>query len=116
MSIETNGAALPPAREAVVEQGNRLYQEVAHERDMLRRELSDAQTTIAGYKVALEAHASKDAMNDSRIMELQIKTDNAVGRRAELETILQSIQALLRTFLIGHEPLIQSRTEDAPPD
>jgi hypothetical protein len=113
---QTNGQVpLPPAREAVVEQGNRLYQEVAHERDVLRRELADAQTTIAGYKVAREAEASQRTQMESRMMEMQITRDNEVGRRAELETVLETIFATLRTFRIGNKPLIQSRAEDVPP-
>ena len=52
-------AQLPPTREAVVEQGLRIQQETAAERDALRRELAQRDSDIAAYKVALEAQSAQ---------------------------------------------------------
>ena len=111
--LANNGRAeLPPAREAIIDQAQRIHQEVAHERDMLRRELAEAQTSIAGYKVALEAHASNDAQRDSRMAELQAERDGAVARRVQVETVVESLNAILRAFMIEHTPLVRT-TEEA---
>jgi chromosome segregation ATPase len=104
-----NGGNLPAEREAVIEQAQRVYQTVAHERDTLQRRLNDALSDIAGYKVALEAHASQQAMRDSHMASLQAERDDAVARRASLEAVLASILAVLRTFQIEHEPMVKAQ-------
>jgi septal ring factor EnvC (AmiA/AmiB activator) len=107
-TVKVNGQdRLPPAREAVIEQGNRVYQEVAHERDQLARKVAAQASDIAGYKVALEAQASQLANADSRIAEMTITRDEAVARRAEVETVLESMLAMGRAFRIGSTPLVR---------
>lgn len=97
---------LPPTREAVVEQGLRIQQETAAERDQLRRELAAERNTNAGLKVALEAMQAQLNEAYSRIETQQITTDDAVRRKAEVETVLASMLALGRAFSIRSEPLI----------
>lgn len=106
----TNGQMppLPPAREAVIEQAQRVHQELAHERDMLAREVWALKNDVAGYKVALEAHASNEAQRESRMADLQAERDEAVARRAQVETVVESVNAILRAFLIEHTPLVRA--------
>jgi hypothetical protein len=97
---------LPPPREAIVEQGIRIQQETAAERDALRREVSGLKSDIMGYKVMVEALQAQLADADSRVAEMRIRTDEAVRLAAERETVLASIMALGRAFNIKHQPLI----------
>jgi len=99
-------AQLPPTREAVVEQGLRIQQETAAERDHLRREVSGLRNDITGYKVAIEALQAQLAEADSRVASSTMVRDEAVRRAAEVETVLASMLALGRAFTIKHQPHI----------
>ena len=103
---------LPPTREAVVEQGNRIHQEVCHERDELRRRLDQAMADIAGYKVALEAQTMQLNSADSRLETLTLQRDQAVADRAIWETLWISIQAQLRAFKVPQAPLVTGGEHD----
>jgi len=103
---EREALGLPPAREAVVEQGLRIQQETAAERDMLRREAAGLRNDIAGYKVAVEALQAQLAEADSRVASSTAVRDEAVRRAAEVETVLASMLALGRAFTIKHQPHI----------
>jgi len=98
--------ALPPTREAVVEQGLRIQQETAAERDELRRMLAQRDSDIAAYKVAVEAMSAQLAQADSRVEAATLTRDDAVRRAAEVETVLASMLALGRAFSIKHQPHI----------
>jgi len=98
--------ALPPTREAVVEQGLRIQQETAAERDALRREVAQLHSDIAAYKVALEAQSAQLTQADSRVETMTATRDEAVRRAAEVETVLASMLALGRAFSIKHQPHI----------
>ena len=52
-------------------------------------------------------------LNDakSRAETAMLVRDQAVARRAELETVLASILSLLRTFQIAHEPMVKPRSD-----
>jgi len=97
---------LPPTREAVVEQGLRIQQETAAERDTLRREVAGLKADITGFKVAVEALQAQLADADSRVASMRLTTDDAVRRCAEVETVLASMLALGRAFNIKHQPHI----------
>jgi len=99
-------AGLPPTREAVVEQGLRIQQETAAERDELRRMLAQRDSDIAAYKVAVEAMSAQLAQADSRVEAATLTRDDAVRRAAEVETVLASMLALGRAFSIKHQPHI----------
>jgi hypothetical protein len=107
----TNGE-LPPAREAIVEQGLRISQEVAAERDSLRLLLSERDTTIAGLKAQLEIAELAMSQMGNRTADMMAARDEAVARRAEVETVLGSMMAIGRAFRIANEPLIKE-VEDA---
>ena len=114
-SNATNGnVELPPAREAVIDQAHRLHQEVAHERDTLRRREADLMTEIAGLKAQLEIAELTASQLQSKMDTTTAIRDEAVARRAEVETVLKSVMALLRAFQIANEPLIkEADNEDA---
>ena len=97
---------LPATREAVVEQGLRIQQETAAERDLLRREVEQLKSDIAGYRVAIEAQATQLAEADSRVATMTLVRDEAVTRRAEVETVLAAMLALGRAFSIKANPII----------
>jgi hypothetical protein len=108
MSSNGNGShELPPPREAVVEQGLRIHQETAAERDDLRRRLSERETDIAGFKVAIEALQAQLAEAESRVATMTLVRDQAVADRAVYETLFISIQAQLRAFKVPAAPLIK---------
>jgi len=96
---------LPAAREAVIEQAQRVYQEVAHERDQLLRKVGELQSDIAGYKVALEAHSSMEAQRDSRMATLQAERDHAVRQAAEVRTVLHNIMTIGQPYLHSQLPV-----------
>ena len=103
---------LPPPREAIVEQGLRIQQETAAERDHLRREVSGLRSDIAGFKVAIEALQAQLADADSRVASMTMVRDEAVRRRAEVEAVLGSMLAIGRAFEIESQPLIRERRDE----
>jgi chromosome segregation ATPase len=111
-NTDTNGSDLPASRQAAVEQGLAMYHETANERDALREQVRQMQSQLAAHKVALEAKDAQMADLESRAHTLTIVRDEAVGRRAELETVLASVMSVLRTFQIGNVPLVRPRGDD----
>ena len=105
-------ADLPPPREAIVEQGLRIQQETAAERDMLRREVSGLRSDISGFKVAIEALQAQLADADSRVQSMTMVRDEAVRRQAEVEAVLGSMLAIGRAFEIQSQPLIRERRDE----
>jgi len=109
---ETNGNALPPPREAIIEQAHRLHQEVAHERDTLRKQLSDALTVIKGLEAQLAVAELESSQQRSRTESAMSVRDEAVGRRASVEAVLQAMMAIGRSFIIQNEPLVRATEAD----
>ena len=105
-------ADLPPPREAIVEQGLRIQQETAAERDLLRREVSGLKSDMAGFKVAIEALQAQLADADSRVQSMTMVRDEAVRRQAEVEAVLGSMLAIGRAFEIQSQPLIRERSDE----
>jgi hypothetical protein len=97
---------LSPPREAVVEQGLRIQQATAEERDQLRREVTQLKSDIAAHKVAIEAMTMQLTQADSRVETMTVVRDDAVRRQAEVETVLASMLALGRAFSIQSAPFI----------
>jgi chromosome segregation ATPase len=114
-SNATNGnVELPPAREAVIDQAHRLHQEVAHQRDMLLKREAELMTEIAGLKAQLEIAELTASQLQSKMDTTTAIRDEAVARRAAVETVLSSMMALGRAFQIANEPLIKEADhEDA---
>jgi len=104
--IQADQAELPPPREAIVEQGLRIQQETAAARDRLERALSERDTEIAGLKAMLEVADVTITQLESRVATSTLVRDEAVARRAEVETVLASMLALGRAFSIQSNPLI----------
>ena len=106
---------LPPAREAIIDQAHRLHQEVAHQRDMLLREVSECRTEIAGLKAQLQIAELTASQLQSRMDAAGSVRDEAVGRRAEVEAVLGSMMAIGRAFQIANEPLIKEAVHAEAP-
>jgi len=109
---QVNGGTLPASRQAAVEQGLHMFQEVAADRDQLAVEVTRMRSDIAGLKVVIEALEAQLADAQSRVATATIVRDAAVSDRAEYKTILISIQSQLRAFGIKHEPLVVERRND----
>ena len=107
----TNGD-LPAVREAIVEQGLRISQETAAERDALRLRVADLMTEIAGLKAQLEIAELTASQLQSKMDSTMAIRDEAVVRRAEVETVLSAMMALGRAFQIVNEPLIKEVEDD----
>jgi uncharacterized protein YhaN len=109
---KANGNDLPASRQAAVEQGLALYHETAADRDALREQVRQMQSQIAAYKVALEAKDAQTADMESRVNTMMIVRDEAVSRRVEVETILETIMAVGRAFQIQNAPLVKPRNDE----
>jgi len=103
---------LPPVREALVAQAERVHQEILHERDLLRRSLSDAETAIAGLKAQLQIAELTASQLQNRMDSTMAVRDEAVARRAAVEAILASMMAIGRAFQIENTPLVREIAED----
>jgi hypothetical protein len=110
MSEENNG--LPPERKAAVMAGLEQFQSVAADRQRWEAKCRDLETTIAGYKVAMEAQEARVAELESRAQTMQLQRDEAISDRAVYETLFISIKAQLRAFAIPNEPLIRERNDN----
>lgn len=113
---DTNGGtdvSLPERRKAAVAAGLEQYNHIANERDKFETEVRELRTQIAGYKVALEADASRIAELESRATTLTLERDQAVADRVKWEGLFVSIKAMLRAFAVPNAPLIKDRSEEA---
>ena len=103
---------LPPIREALVAQAERVHQEILHERDTLRARLLDADTAIAGLKAQLSVAELTASQLQNRMDSTMAVRDEAVARRAAVEAILASMMAIGRAFQIENTPLVRETTEE----
>lgn len=108
-----NGKELPENRKAAVAHGLEQYNFMAAERDELANEVRELRTQIAGYKVALEANASRIAELESRCQTLTLERDQAVADRTKYEALFVSVKAQLRAFAVPNEPLIRDMSEES---
>ena len=83
----TNGD-LPPMRVAVIDQAQRLHQEVAHQRDMLLKREAELMTEVAGLKAQLGIAELTASQLQSKMDSTMTIRDEAVARRAEVEAVL----------------------------
>ena len=109
---KVNGSDLPASRQAAVEQGLALYHETAADRDALREQVRQMQSQIAAYKVALEAQSTQVADMESRVNTMMAVRDEAVARCVEVQTVLEAIMGLGRTFQIKNAPVIKLHGND----
>ena len=94
-----------------MEQGLATFHETAAERDALRDEVTASKATSPRTSVALEAKDAQMADMESRVNTMMLERDEAVARRAEVETVLGSMMALGRAFQIENAPLVRERDE-----
>jgi len=102
----TNGN-LPPAREALVAQAERVHQEIAHERDELRKLVSELRTEIAGLKAMLNVSELQNTNLESRVSTALALRDQKVAEAEQSKAVLRSIGAQLRAFNVEAEPLVR---------
>ena len=112
LAEKPNGSDLPASRQAAVEQGLATFHEIAADRDALREQVHQLQSSLAMHKVTIEAQAAQMADMESRVSTMMIVRDEAVARRAVVETVLESMMALGRTFQIQNAPLVRPRSND----
>ena len=115
----TNGGdtALPASRQAAIEQGLHMFQEVAADRDRLANEVTRLRGDISAYKVMVEALETQLADAQSRIQSATIMRDQAAADRCKWESLFIGIQAQLRAFEVPAAPLViprRDRDADAP--
>jgi hypothetical protein len=89
---------LPDDKRSAVEYGLTMYQTMANERDMARRELEECKSQLAGFKIAVEAQTSQITLAESRVAAMIIERDRAVAERSQYWAVLKSIQAQLGAF------------------
>jgi ribosomal protein L29 len=106
----TNGN-LPPAREALVAQAERVHQEIAHERDELRKLVSELRTEIAGLKAMLNVSELQNTNLESRVSTALALRDQKVAEAEQSKAVLRSIGAQLRAFNVEAEPLVREKPE-----
>jgi len=111
MSDTTNGD-LPPVRENLVAQAERVHQEILHDRDMLRAKLSEANTTIDGLKAQLSVSELEASQLRNRADNSVAIVNEAIARRAAVEAVLASMMAIGRAFQIENTPLVRETTEE----
>jgi septal ring factor EnvC (AmiA/AmiB activator) len=107
----TNGMDLPAPREAVIEQAHRVHQEVCHERDELRKLVSELRTEIAGLKAMLNVSELQNTNLESRINTAMLVRDDKVAEAEQSKAVLRSIAAQLRAFNVEAEPLVRTKPE-----
>ena len=115
MSSEPTNGDLPAAREAIIEQAQRVHQEVSHQRDMLIKREGELMVEVAGLKAQLSVAELSASQMQSKADSAMSVRDEAVARRAEVETVLKSVMALLRTFQIDNVPLIKEVADEIIP-
>jgi len=112
MASNNGNAELPAPREAVVEQGLRIQQETAAERDALLRREAELMTEIAGLKAQLSVAELTASQLQSKMDSTMAIRDEAVARRAEVETVLSAMMALGRAFQVSNTPLIKEAVDE----
>jgi hypothetical protein len=102
----TNGN-LPPARVAVIDQAHRLHQEVAHERDELRKALAERDIKIASLEAVINVIELSNTQLESRANTAMLIRDEKVAEAEQSKAVLRSIAAQLRAFNVEAEPLVR---------
>src|SRR5262245_61210823 len=105
--IEPAVVELPPDRKAAIAYGLEQFQRLAAEKDTRNGEIAKLKTDLAAQRVVAEALQSQLTEAESRVNAAYAVRDEAVARRAQLETVLSAILALGRSFMVEHIPLIK---------
>jgi hypothetical protein len=106
----TNGN-LPPAREALVAQAERIHQEISHERDELRKLVIELRTKIAGLEAMLNVAELNNTQLESRVNTALALRDQKIAEAEQSKAVLRSIGAQLRAFDVEAEPLVRTKPE-----
>lgn len=103
---------LPPKREAIVDMGNRLHQEVCNERDELRDEVAFLKVELAARDKQLETLQSLMNMMESRVISATEARDEAIRKHAELQGLFIGFKAQMLAFQIPAAPLVREVTDE----
>ena len=104
----TNGN-LPPIREGLVAQAERVHQEMMHERDELRKALAERDTKIASLEAVINVVELSNTQLESRANTAMLLRDQKVAEAEQSKAVLRSIAAQLRAFDIEAEPLVREK-------
>ena len=85
------------------------------ERDESVAESARVKAENVGLRVTIEALQAQLSDADSKAQTAMLLRDDAVARRAAVETVLASMMALGRAFQIQNEPLVREIPEDEVP-
>ena len=102
---------LPPIREGLVAQAERIHQEIMHERDELRKLVGELRTEIAGLKAVINVAELHNTQLESRANTAMLVRDQKVSEAEQSKAVLRSIAAQLRAFDIEAEPLVREKPE-----
>lgn len=105
---KTNGNGVVDQRE---KEFAKWLAEKTTERDEATTEAMRLKAQATGLFTKIEVLEAQLADAESKQKTAELIRDQAVARRAELETVLASVLSLLRTFQIQHEPLLREPDE-----
>lgn len=94
--MTTNGSELAPDRAAAIEQGLLYYHSTVEQRDRLQAEVAALKTDMAVLQVTVEGQTATINSMESRVQQAVLERDQAVRDHARLETVIDSISAVLQ--------------------
>jgi len=105
-TVEPDPLPLPADRQKAVEYGIAQFQQVAHERDELRKEVAALRERIAALEIETEGLRAQNNEAQSQIATAYLVRDQAMADRIKYEGLFVSIQAQMRAFAVPATPLI----------
>jgi len=111
----TNGIAQTP-EELAVAHGIASYQQLRSERDDLQKKLDRLEQILTVSKIEIEGLRAEKEVAATRLESYQHERDKAVEDLATYKTLFRTLQGILRTFSIEHEPLLKKITSEGPPE
>jgi hypothetical protein len=108
-----NGAAgeLPPDRVKAVEYGLTQFQQIAHERDELRKENAGLRNDLVALRIENDGLITQLTDALSHVKSMMLVRDEALAHRIKYEALFISLQSQMRAFAIPVEPLIKGHEE-----
>jgi hypothetical protein len=115
MATPRDEAELPPARARAVEAGLAQFQQIAHERDELHKQVAALKDRIAALEI--EAEGLRTQLNDalSQITTAHLVRDQALADRIKYEALFISMWAQMRAFAVPAAPLIKDADTTGKP-
>jgi uncharacterized protein (DUF3084 family) len=108
-----NGIAQTP-EELAVAHGIASYQQLRSERDDLQTQLNRLEQILTVSKIEIEGLRAEKEVAATRLESYQHERDTAVEDLATYKTLFRTLQGILRTFSIEHEPLLKKIIPEGP--